>query len=163
MTSSNRNFVFAYILLVALPLFGLAGVLRSGRKLVAPLSVSGAWKISVNPDQLSANPCMKFLAGPNLAFTISQSGKTFVLIPNSGRPATAGKIEGSTISADLGNAAGAKDPACVLQTVSLTASVDAKTTPRSMYGVLRVENCSSCAPVEFRAIRDEQSKAKETH
>lgn len=161
MTINNRNFILAYILLVALPVFGLVGILRSGRNLAAPMSLSGTWKISADPSQLSASPCTKLFAGPNTAFSISQSGTMFVLnFPNAALPSTSGKIDGSTITADLASVA--KDPACSLQPVSLTASVDDKATPRSMRGVVRVQNCSSCGPVEFRAIRDEQLKAKET-
>ena len=163
MTSSNRSFALAYIVLVALPLFGLAGVLRSGRSLVAPLSVSGIWKISARQDQFSANTCTKLFAGPNAAFSISQSGKMFVLnFPNSDLPSMSGRVEGSTITADLA-APSAADPVCAIRPVSLTASIDASTTPRSMQGILRVENCSNCAPAEFRAILDEQPKAKVTH
>lgn len=163
MTINNRNFILAYILLVALPVFGLVGILRSGRNLAAPMSLSGTWKISADLDQLSASPCTKLFAGANTAFSISQSGTMFVLnFPNSGMPSVSGKIDGSTITADLASASAAKDPACSLQPVSLTASVDDKTTPHSMRGVVRVQNCSSCGPVEFRAIRDEQLKAKET-
>lgn len=48
MTHANRNFAFAYVLLVALPLFGLARVLRSERKFSAPMSVGGLWTIAAN-------------------------------------------------------------------------------------------------------------------
>ena len=37
MAHSNRNFAVAYLFLVALPVLGLVGVLRSGRSLTAPL------------------------------------------------------------------------------------------------------------------------------
>lgn len=161
MTHSSRNFVFAYVLLVALPLFGLAGVLRAGRQLAAPVSVAGVWKIT-NSDQLAANPCAKVLGTPNAAFTISQSGRMFTLsVPNPGTPASSGTIDGTAINANLTSASSAKDPACSVQLLLLSASVDTETTPRSIEGVLHVETCPSCKPVEFRAIREEQPKAKE--
>lgn len=164
MTHSNRNFVFAYLLLVALPLIGLAGVLRSGRNLSAPVSVSGVWKINANADQLAANPCGKALAGPNSTFTISQSGRMFTLnLPGAGLASSAGTVEGTTISVSLTSAPSSKDPACSTQPLVLTASLDAKHSPRSLQGALRVENCPACTPIEFRAVRDEQMKVKEAH
>lgn len=162
MTHSNRNFALAYVLLVALPICGLAGVLRSGRSLSAPISVSGVWRISANEDQLVANPCAKLLAGPNASFTISQSGKMFTLaLPNAGVPTSSGAVEGTTISANLTPASASRDAACITQPITLTASVNSKTTPSSLQGVLRIENCANCTPIEFLATRDEQTKAKE--
>ena len=138
MTHSNRNFVLAYVLLVALPLFGLAGVLRAGRHLAAPVSVAGVWKIT-NPDQLAANACAKNLATPNATFTISQSGRMFTLsVPNPGSPASSGTIDGTAINANLTPASSAKDPACSAQPLLLSASVNTKTTPRSIDGVLHI-------------------------
>jgi hypothetical protein len=162
-THSNRNFVFAYMLLVALPLFGLAGILRSGRKLSAPISIGGVWKINTSPDQLAAFPCRQLLA-ENATFTISQSGRAFTLsLSNPASSATAGAIDGNTINATLIPAAvGAQDAGCG-EPLSLTAIVDSKAKPRSFEGALRAENCSGCAALEFRGIREEQAKAKESH
>ncbi len=165
MTHSNRNFILAYVLLVALPLFGLAGILRSGRNLSAPMSVGGLWKISANPDQLAAFPCGKSLLAPNAAFTISQSGKAFTLnLPNSALSSTSGSIEGNTISATLiPSTVAAKETGCGDHSIALTATVDTKASPRTLQGTLRVQNCPGCAAIEFRGIREEQAKAKETH
>ena len=164
MTHSNRNFVFAYALLVALPMFGLAGILRSGRKLSAPISISGVWKINANQDQLAAFPCRQLLLAENSTFTISQSGRAFTLsLSNSAFSATSGAIEGNTINATLIPAAvGAQDAGCG-EPLSLTAIVDSKAKPRSFEGALRAENCSGCAALEFRGIREEHAKAKESH
>ncbi len=162
MTHTNRNFFLAYVLLVALPLFGLAGVLRAGRKLSAPLSVSGVWKLSVNTDQLAANPCAKFLAGQNPSFTISQSGRRFTLsLPTAGTPASSGTVDGTTLSANLTPASSATNPACSAQPLLLTASIDNRTSPHSLQGLIHVGNCSNCKAIEFHATRDEQPKVKE--
>jgi hypothetical protein len=163
-THSNRNFALAYAILVALPLFGLAGVLRSGRKLSAPMSVSGLWKINANQDQFAELPCGKFLLAQDAAFTISQSGRAFTLnFPNSALPATSGTIEGNTINAALiTSAVAATEAGCGEHSLSLTAIVDTKANPRSLRGALRVENCPGCAAIEFRGIRDEQANAQET-
>jgi hypothetical protein len=164
-THSNRNFVLAYVLLVALPLFGLAGVLRSGRKLSAPMSVGGVWKMSANQDQLAGLACGKFLQAQNAPFTISQSGRAFTLnSPSSALSATTGAIEGNTINATLvPSAVAAKEDGCGEHSLSLTAVVDTKASPRSLQGTLQVQDCPGCAAVGFHGIRDEQGKAKETH
>ncbi len=165
MTHSNRNFLFAYLLLVALPVVGLAGVLRSGRNLSAPISVGGTWKINTSPDQLAGIPCGKSLLAPNSAFTVSQSGRAFTLnSPNSAWSAATGTVAGNTISATLiPSALAARENGCGDHSLSLTATVDTKASPRSLQGTLRVQDCPVCAAVDFRGIRDEQAKAKETH
>ena len=164
MTNSNRNFLFAYVLLVALPLCGLAGVLRSGRSLSAPLSVGGAWRIASTPDQLAAFPCGHFLAAQNAALNISQSGKQFTLsLPNSAWASNSGAVEGNTLTATLLPATTAAKPGtCSERSLTLTAVVDPATSPRALQGELRAPNCPTCAAVVFRALRDEV-KAKETH
>lgn len=164
MTHSNRNFALAYVLLVALPLFGLAGVLRSGQKLSAPMSVGGVWKIAANQDQLAGFPCGKSVLAQNAAFTISQSGTTFTL--NTLPPAlsgTSGSVEGNTIRTILLPSGAAKEAGCGDHSLALVASVDTKASPRTLQGSLRVESCPACAAIEFRGIRDEQPKTKETH
>jgi hypothetical protein len=164
-THSNRNFLFAYVLLVALPVVGLAGVLRRGRNLSASTSVGGTWKINASPDQLAGLPCGKSLLAANSAFTVSQSGKAFTLnTPNSALSATTGTVEGNTISATLiPSAVAAKENGCGGQSLSLKGTVDTKASPLSMQGTLRVQDCPGCAAVDFRGIRDEQAKSKETH
>src|SRR5208283_757233 len=47
MSRTNRNFVFAYTFLVILPLAGLAGILKTGRNLTAPVSIDGVWILQV--------------------------------------------------------------------------------------------------------------------
>lgn len=157
--------MFAYVLLVALPLVGLAGVLRSGRNLYAPMSVGGLWKVNANQDQLAALACGKSLLAQNAAFTISQSGKAFTLnFANSAWAAASGAVVGNTINATLiPSAIATKDPGCAEHSLLLAATVDTSATPRSMQGTLRAENCPGCAAIEFRGIRSELVNAKETH
>lgn len=162
MNRFNRNFAVAYVLLVALPICGLASVLRIGHSLSAPISVSGVWKINANVDQVAANPCAKLLAGPNASFTISQSGKIFTLtLASAAVAASSGTIDGTTISANLTPGLASKDTACTTQPLTLTASVNTRTAPRSLQGIMHVENCANCLPIEFLATRDDETKAKE--
>jgi Kef-type K+ transport system membrane component KefB len=76
MLPTNRKFVLAYILLVGLPLLGLFGILRAGRKLVAPPSVSQTVSLEANSAKSAApshpansQPEQRSPAMPNL-FTL---------------------------------------------------------------------------------------------
>ena len=172
MTQTNTKFVLAYLLLVVLPVAGLAGVLRRGRDLTAPNTVGGLWKMQVSPDNLAALPCGKsLLAAQDAGFTISQSGKNFTLnFPNTAISPASGAIEGTTIRVRLFPAAAAtKEAGCdASRVLSLTATLDpkandSKAPPHSMAGVLTVNECPACAPVEFRALREEPAKGKGGH
>lgn len=55
MSPANRKFVVAYILLVGLPVLGLIGVLRVGRKLAAPVAVRSTVKLEANPTAAAAS------------------------------------------------------------------------------------------------------------
>jgi hypothetical protein len=152
MSHSNRNFVIAYILLVGLPLVGLVGVLRSGRGLNAPFSVDGAWKINAGAGQSSAAPCSDFLSSvSNSPVSISQSGTSLVI--GLGGKTTTGTLDGKTIKAQFAGAENPNATDCKDRSLALTATLDPLTEPRTLSGRLSVEGCESCAPVEFRAVR----------
>jgi hypothetical protein len=148
----NRNFVIAYVLLVGLPLLGLAGVLRSGRSLNAPFSVDGSWKIDAGAAHLSAAPCGDFLSSvSNSPVSISQSGTSLVIAL--GGKTTTGTLTGKTIKAQFAGANSPNATDCSDRALALTATLDPLTEPRTMSGRLSVEGCASCAPVDFRGIR----------
>lgn len=160
MNRSNRNFVLAYLLLVALPVLGLAGVLRSGRNLKAPTAIGGVWKLQTNAAHLANLPCGKAFAAPDAAFTISQSGRNFTLsFANSLMSSASGTIDGATVNASLKPSAGlSKETSCAGRTLSLVATLDANVNPRSADGRISVNDCADCTPIEFHAIREEQAK-----
>lgn len=157
MTRANRNFAVAYLLLVIMPILGLAGILRSGSKLVAPTAISGSWKMQVNTSSLAALPCARSVAiMRDVDFTISQSGKYFTLsFANSVMPSASGSIEGTIIkvsilpSAEEANQAGCSGG----HMFSLIATLDSKANPNSMAGLLSLNDCAVCSPAEFRAVR----------
>jgi hypothetical protein len=163
MSRTGRNFVVAYILLVGLPLLGLAAVLRVGRSISPPISIDGNWRIEADASRLSTQPCGKTLSSfANGSLGISQSGKTLVLtFDNASRTSAMGSLDGNVIkvsSVPLRDSAG--DPACGgNQSPTLTATVDAKTEPKSLTGTLSVSGCASCAPVTFRAVRQPKAAA----
>jgi hypothetical protein len=162
---TSRNFVVAYILLVGLPLLGLAGVLRSGHSLTAPISVDGVWKIETDAGRMAVPSCDK----PASAFSsvvISQSGKSLVLtFNNAPKTVSSGVLEGESLRAsgvparDLSVKSGCGDD----QPWTLTATVDSSTEPRSLTGVLSVTGCPSCVPVKFHAVRQPRAAGGGAH
>ncbi|HYA26313.1 MAG TPA: hypothetical protein VEF05_19290 [Terriglobales bacterium] len=166
MTHSNRNFVLAYLMLVALPVLGLVGVLRSGRNLTAPISLGGQWKIQMDAGKLAALPCGKLLTtSQDPGFAISQSGKNFTVNVGNSLTPSSGEIDGTAVMARIMPSTGsAKDAGCGGEHVlSLTATVDPKANPRSLEGTLSVNDCPACVPVEFHAVRVDQVKSKGGH
>ena len=160
-TKSNSRFAMAYVFLVALPVLGLAGILRSGRNLAAPISVGGAWEVQVDAGKLAALPCGKSVAA-DLAtgFAITQSGKNFTLSFANRPAASTGVLEGTSVGATVSpSAAGCGDH----RLVSLAATVNTQANLRSLEGNLTVNDCPSCSPVEFRAIRKDQTGSKGVH
>jgi len=154
---ANKNFAIAYLILVIIPVLGLAGVLRSGRKLVAPTAIAGRWQMQVNAPALAALPCAGSVTTlRDVGFTISQSGRYFTLsFANSVMPSTSGFIEGATIQVSiLPPAEAVKKAGCSGGHVfSLIATLDSKADPSFMTGFLAVNDCVTCAPAEFRAFR----------
>lgn len=144
--------MIAYILLVGLPLLALVGVLRSGRSLNAPFSVDGAWKIDAGAVPPLAAPCGDFLSSvSNSPVSISQSGTSLVI--GLGGKTTTGTLAGKTIKAQFAGASNPKANDCSERSLALTATLDPLTEPRTLSGRLSVEGCDSCAPVEFRAVK----------
>lgn len=160
MSHSNRNFAVAYVFLVALPITGLAGILRSGRNLKAPTSVDGVWRVQAVAVKKSLSSCVSLDLDPDTPVTISQSGKNFAI--NSGKIAGTGLIDRTTLRASLGPTDTLHPvPNCDGDgSVLLTATVDAKASPRVLSGALSVAGCPSCEPVEFHAVRQASTQKK---
>jgi hypothetical protein len=157
MSRASTTFILAYAFLVVLPVVGLIGVLKSGRKLAAPISVDGLWQLQADPALLAALPCGKTLAeNPNTALVISQSGKNFtVSLSNDPKFNSAGVLQGNTLKASLvPSIAWSAEAGCGAgRELSLVATVDPKADPRSLAGLLSVNHCPACASVEFHAVR----------
>ncbi|PYP84400.1 MAG: hypothetical protein DMG65_22620 [Candidatus Angelobacter sp. Gp1-AA117] len=163
MKARTRNFALSYLLFVALPLVGMVGVLRLGQKLSAPISVGGLWAIQVDSTNAASLPCTQSLTGAGASFTITQSGRSLTF--NSGNlsiSSTSGVIEGSSIKANITLAPRrTQEAGCDKSyTLTLTARVDSLMNAKYLAGLLSVDDCSECAPVEFRAIREESVKMK---
>jgi hypothetical protein len=152
MVQSNRNFIIAYILLVGLPVLGLVGVLKTGRRIAGPISLDGTWTLQADSSRLASLPCGKSLTSSD--FSISQSGETFTLSITTGPKSTAsGVLVGTTLKASLFPSL-SDDPDCGRgRELNLLATVDPNATPRSLTGTISLNDCPTCKPVEFRAFR----------
>ena len=158
MSHSNRKFAIAYLFLVALPITGLVGILRSGRSLKAPTSVDGAWSVQAAAANRTISCVSALGLDRDTPVTISQSGRFFEI--NAGNAGGTGVIEGTTLQASLGGArtlpAGADCGGDGF--VMLTATVDAKASPQVLSGTLSVAGCPSCESVEFHAVKQAPQK-----
>ncbi|HEY1677427.1 MAG TPA: hypothetical protein VGG04_06975 [Candidatus Sulfotelmatobacter sp.] len=160
MSSTNRKFVVAYIVLVGIPLLALAGVLKAGHHLSSPFAVDGSWKVeSLGPPVSSA--CSSFLSSI-ASISVSQSGTVLVLGLNG--KTTTGTLDGKSLRAQF---PGSDDAAgCSDHSLTLAATVDPTTDPRSMAGSLSFSNsfgnCASCS-IDFRAIRQPRPPSGGSH
>jgi hypothetical protein len=160
MYRKNLKFVMAYLILVGVPIVGLAAILRAGRTLAAPVSVAGVWKVDghANAAAFDTLPCVgRFLPG-STSLSIMQSGRNLTLSFNDGSKVTAfgsGLIDRRAIKGSLAaNQYPEHEIACRSERrVMLSAIVDGESLHRSMSGTMAVDGCSSCLPVEFRAVR----------
>jgi hypothetical protein len=164
---TNRNFLLAYILLVGLPIAGLVGILKSGRKLTAPVSVDGLWHLQIDASNLASLPCGKALTdSPEPELAISQSGKNFTLsLANGPKSNASGVIEGTSVKASITPSpewsalAGCGSD----QGLTLVATVDAKTDPRTLTGQISADHCPSCSAIEFHAVRQNPPVRRPLH
>lgn len=165
MSGSNRNFVLAYAFLVILPLVGLAGILKAGRSVTAPVSIDGVWTLRVDPAQVDSLPCGKALAAvPDKTIAIAQSGRTFVLsFPNGPKLAASGTLEGTTLRASLAPPKEAPDSCMGGRQLSLLATVGRNADSNLLAGTLSVPNCPPCTSVGFHAERQAPVKSKGGH
>jgi hypothetical protein len=163
----NRNFILAYILLVGLPIAGLVGVLKSGRTLSAPVSVDGLWHLQIDSDRLASLPCGKALAdAPETALAISQSGKNFTIALANGPKSTgSGALNGMAIKASIAPSAdwSAQAGCGSDRELTLVATVDTRTDPRTLAGQLSINNCPSCAAIEIHAVRQNPPVRRTLH
>jgi len=154
MSSTNRRFVVAYILLVGLPLAGLAGVLKTGRHLTAPISIDGKWKVEAAASH-PTNPCDQAIASLlSYNLIVSQSGRSLELTLGAGSKSS-GQLDGTKLSASFATAACPDD-----QPVTLMASIDGKSDPKTLTATL---TCASCSPLEFHAVRQPKAQSGGGH
>jgi len=153
MSSTNTRFLVAYALLVGLPLLGLAGALKAGRKLAAPISINGTWKLEIDDNLLTSQACLK-AATPlqHSVMAISQSGKLLVLnFGGESKLPGSGTINGLDLSAEVATSRAGAESACGGNGVlSIAATLD-PTTASAMGGTISVNDCTSCSPVKFQA------------
>lgn len=151
---TNRNFAIAYVLLVGVPLLGLAGVLKAGHALTAPISVGGAWTLETSP-ATSFGQTLR-----NSVLTISQSGSELVVSLNNGWTTTgAGTLAGDVIDAAMPLPAAVAGPCGSDATLAVKAMVDSKAEPRTLHGTISIKGCvSPDTELDYSAVRQSRPK-----
>ncbi len=160
MSRMSRNFVVAYVFLVGLPLLGLAGLLRSGRHLAAPISVDGTWRIEANSSTGKTSSCGAVSTLLSAPLLVSQSGTNLVVTFGSSKTTVPGLLEGKSLKTSIpdgDSSSGACGPAI------LSAQVDTKSEPRVIERTLSFLGCQSCAPLGFRAARQPKATSGGGH
>jgi hypothetical protein len=155
MSGTNRKFVFAYALLVILPLLGLAGILKNGRRLAAPPSIDGLWSLQVDPAQVDSLPCGRVLSAiSDKTISISQSGSVLAFSFPGSRITSLGTLDGTTVRASLNlPQESSPESGCGGHKLSLLATIDRPAGSRSLVGTLSALDCATCASARFRAER----------
>ncbi len=165
MPHTSRNFVIAYILLVGIPLLCLAGVLKAGRSISAPVSVDGTWKIEADTSSLAGRPCGNgLLAVSGSSVVISQSGKGLVVTSNNpAKTPGSGLIEGTNVTASFQTSTLASAGCNSDSRVIITAAVNPKSEPRTLSGSLTASDCASCGTLQFHAWRQPKAQSGGSH
>jgi hypothetical protein len=165
MSRTSRNFVVAYILLVGIPLLCLAGVLKAGRSVSAPISVDGTWKIEADTSSLAGQPCGKaLLAVSGSPVVISQSGKGLAFTSNNpAKTVGSGLIEGTNVTASFQTSTVASAGCNSDSRVIMTATVNPKSEPRTLAGSFTASDCASCGTLQFHASRQPKAQSGGSH
>lgn len=167
MSCANRRFVTGYFLLVVLPIIAIIGILKQEQSPSAPLAVDGDWKLEVNSIDVAGLLCEKAnLAAVDNWLTISQSGTRLVLDLKSDPSLTgSGVITGRFLKASFLHVQESQNRRVCTEGrhLILDAAVTVTAEPKTLAGTISVEACSSCAVLEFRAIRESLKAIKGTH
>ncbi|HET7228977.1 MAG TPA: hypothetical protein VFJ16_03210 [Longimicrobium sp.] len=136
------KFIAVYVLLVGVPVAGIAAILRAGNHLHAPPHLAGEWRVEGTPFALGGDTVH--------ALAVSQSGEHLEV--GVGARTVRGRFAGDSLVAAQGAVrAGAAGP-CVTGPVRLDARLDTASRPMRMWGTWRA-NAAGCQPVRFAATQ----------
>jgi len=164
MFKKHGSFVISYVFLVILPVLVLLGILKYGRRLTAPMAVSGIWRLQADLAGTESLPCGQLFGTlQNVSVEISQSGKnlTFIVL-GSLRESWSGVIDGATMTASFWplDSNSVSSSCGTGGALSLTATVDPTSIPRSFSGTFSVLGCSTCGVTSVHATREEKVEEK---
>ena len=114
-------------------------------------------------NRFSASACSDLLSSVAKApLSISQSGQTLVVSLNAGNTG-AGTLSGRILKAQFPGVVNPTAADCSDRGLTLSATLDPNAEPRILSGTLSVQDCDTCAPLEFRAERQPRSAAGGSH
>jgi len=158
---SKPKLIFAYILLVGIPLLGLLAILRAGERLTPPRYLGGAWTLEADFTSLANQACRNLFSSLRQPFlSISQSGPALDLtLNNSQRTTLPGTLENSSLTVGVGRRASPSAGGNCLdpQAIWLRAEIAQQAGQRILIGTLGVAGCPGCSPIPFRAQRQDSS------
>jgi len=153
---SRKKLILTYLFLVGAPLLGLLGILRSGERLAAPVSVGGAWNLEGDFTGLTNATFRRLLASVSQPFlAISQSGPHLTFTLNNPEQTTlAGTMRQNSVTMGGESSAGDTSRGCANpQTIRLQAALGQQGQQRTLVGTLSIAGCPECATIPFRAVR----------
>lgn len=150
---SKRSAMLGYFLLVGVPLLLLLLILHAGRRLTAPVSLGGAWDLVVDSAATGKTTCASLLYRIRKPFfTISQSGGQLQFVLGDRQATTfPGTLRGDQVLAKAPAARTCAGP----KSIFLHARVSDEGDARVLTGTLGIDGCGDCAPVRFRALRED--------
>ena len=158
----KRKLVADYVIFVGVPLLALAGILRVGSHLTAPVALHGNWSVQADFAPWQNVPCAApLLSSQPLRLRIDQAGSNLTFTLNDpARTALPGTIEGLSLSTTFlaGQVRAASvplpDAGCLgAQSLRIQAAANQREKQRTLAGTLRLEGCASCPPIAFSATR----------
>ena len=152
-------------MLVGLPLLGLAGVLRTGRSLVAPITIDGNWKIQGDSSRVTGQSCSKTSTSLlNSSIVISQSGRSLALTFNTpSKIPASGTLDGTSLKVLIAPPRdSAAEAGCGGDLMPpLRPPLIRKSEPSHVVGDTNSQRlCVMCA-IEFRAVRQPKAPTEE--
>jgi len=159
----KRKLVSDYVLFVGVPLLALAGILRAGSHLTAPVALHGNWSVQADFAPWQAVPCAAPLVGSQpLRFKIDQAGSNLTFTLNdSQRTALPGIVEGPSVRTAFLTGQGSRTSGAIpeagcqgAQSLRMHAVVSGREKQRTLAGTFSLEGCASCPPIDFSATRE---------
>lgn len=145
-------------------MLGLVGILRGGMRLTPPAAVRGNWIVETDLTRWHGMPCDATAAdAPQPLLSIVQSGRDLIItLNNAEKTVLAGTINPSSLLSanSVGSekakaashaAAGCPDP----HSLRLDARLNNQENEGSLSGTISFDDCSSCSPLAFSAVRKE--------
>ena len=152
------NPILLYLSLVVFPVAGVFGIVRLGKRLRAPVSVGGVWRVDLSPRAPLTPACDGLdVSSHPLILTVSQSGPHLILtFGEDKRVELVGAIDGEVVSGK------SSAPTTAMNRegrspIHMQAVVERQSESDRLHGVLTFPNCAAHSELSFTATRERQA------